>query len=116
MYDRARRCNYFTFLFFIRILNVRTKVMILSYFMQLFNIFNLFVHRWNGVCTSNGKYGLYAPARGGLELINLKTGSTLHVLIPRVAEGVFSVDTQFTRNDLHVIYYHSGHKSIRVFR
>ncbi len=74
------------------------------------------VNRWNGVCSSNGKQGLYAPNRGGLELIELKNGKTVHTLIPKVAEGVFNVTTMFTKNDQHVIYYHSGHRTIRVFR
>ena len=74
------------------------------------------VSRWNGTCTRDGKYGLYAPTRGGLELLDLKTGKTVHTLIPRIAEGVFSVQTLFTNNDVHAVYYHSGHRSVRVFR
>ena len=74
------------------------------------------VRKWNGVCSHNGKYGLFAPNRGGLELLDLKTGKTVHTLIPRVAEGVFNVSTMFMKNDQHVIYYHSGRRSIRVFR
>lgn len=74
------------------------------------------ITRWNGVCSSNGKLGLYAPNRGGLELLELKKGNTSKVLIPRIAEGVHSISTLFTSNDLHVAYYHSGRRSIRVFR
>jgi len=74
------------------------------------------VYRWNGVCSANGKFGLYAPDRGGLELLDLKTGLTVHCLIPRVAEGVFSTISLFTGSDQHVVYYHSGRRSIRVFR
>ena len=74
------------------------------------------VMKWQGVCTHNGKYGLYAPNRGGLELLEIKTGKIHHTLIPKVAEGVFSVKCLVTRNDQHVIYYHNGHRSIRVFR
>jgi WD40 repeat protein len=74
------------------------------------------VAKWNGVCTSNGKYGLYAPNRGGMEMLELKTGKVVHTLIPKVAEGVHSTYTLFTKNDQHVIYYHSGRRSIRVFR
>lgn len=72
--------------------------------------------RWNGVRTKDGRLGLCAPSRGGLELIDLKTGDTVYTLIPRVAEGVFSTRTLFSVNDNHVIYYHSGKRSIRVFR
>ncbi|KAL8615116.1 hypothetical protein ACOMHN_054485 [Nucella lapillus] len=74
------------------------------------------VPRWNGMATRNGKKGLFAPARGGLEILDLKTGKTTKTLIPRVAEGVFSVKVFFTANDKHVVYYHSGHRTIRLFR
>lgn len=74
------------------------------------------VARWNGTCTRDGKYGLHAPTRGSLDLLDLKTGKTVHELIPRKAEGVFNVQTLFTNNNAHVVYYHSGHRSVRVFR
>ena len=74
------------------------------------------VARWNGMATSDGKKGLFAPSRGGLEILDIKTGKTTKTLIPRVAEGVFSVKVFFTANDKHVVYYHSGHRTIRLFR
>ncbi|XP_050388645.1 NACHT and WD repeat domain-containing protein 2 [Patella vulgata] len=74
------------------------------------------VYKWNGVATSNGKTGFDAPSRGGLQLIDTKSGKNVRTLIPRVAEGVFSIDVMFTKNDKHILYYHSGHKTIRVFR
>ncbi|XP_043227949.1 NACHT and WD repeat domain-containing protein 2-like isoform X1 [Amphibalanus amphitrite] len=74
------------------------------------------VPRWNGSVTRDGKYGLFAPARGGLEVIELRHGTSVRTLIPRVAEGVFSVITRFTKTDRYVLYYHSGSKTIRVFR
>ena len=74
------------------------------------------VNRWNGCVTQNGKHGLFAPSRGGLEYIELKHGKTTKTLIPRVAEGVFSINVMFSKNDRHVIYYHSGHRTLRVFR
>ena len=74
------------------------------------------VARWNGMATRNGRKGLFAPSRGGLEILDLKTGKTTKTLIPRVAEGVFSVKVFFTDNDKHVVYYHSGHRTIRLFR
>lgn len=64
----------------------------------------------------DGRYGLYAPARGGLELVELRHGTSVRTLIPRVAEGVFSVICLFTRTDEYVLYYHGGRKTIRVFR
>jgi WD40 repeat protein len=72
--------------------------------------------KWNGKATKDDKFGLYAPSRGGLELLELKTGNKVKVLIPKVAEGVFDVDTLITENDRHVIYYHSGRRTIRAFR
>ncbi|XP_076319840.1 NACHT and WD repeat domain-containing protein 2 isoform X1 [Tachypleus tridentatus] len=74
------------------------------------------VNKWNGCSTTEGKYGLYAPSRGGLELLELRHGNTVHMLLPRVSEGVFSVTTLFTTNNEYVVYYHSGRKTIRLFR
>lgn len=54
--------------------------------------------------------------RGGLELLELRKGTTIKTFIPKVAEGVFSVICLFTENDEYVCYYHSGKKTIRVFR
>ena len=86
------------------IINCRDKKMVRS------------IKNWNGRLTSDDKFGLFAPTRGGLELLNLKNGSRVKVLIPKVAEGVFDVDTLITGNDMHVVYYHSGKRTIRVFR
>nr|XP_018912430.1 PREDICTED: NACHT and WD repeat domain-containing protein 2 isoform X2 [Bemisia tabaci] len=72
--------------------------------------------RWGGNCTKDGKYGLYAPSRGGLELLELKKGNTVKTFIPKVAEGVFSVICMFNKTDEYVLYYHSGKKTLRVFR
>ena len=74
------------------------------------------VPKWNGKATKDDKCGLYAPSRGGLDLIDLKNGNKVKVLIPKIAEGVFDVDTLITENDKHVIYYHSGRRTIRAFR
>ncbi|VEN46892.1 unnamed protein product, partial [Callosobruchus maculatus] len=54
--------------------------------------------------------------RGGLELIELKKGSTVRTFIPKVAEGVFSIICLFNKTDEYVLYYHSGRKTLRVFR
>ncbi|XP_004923513.1 NACHT and WD repeat domain-containing protein 2 [Bombyx mori] len=75
-----------------------------------------FVPRWNGACTRDGKLGLCAPSRGGLDLIELKRGTSVHPLIYRAAEGVFSIITMFSSTDHYVFYYHSGRKTLRVFR
>lgn len=72
--------------------------------------------KWGGSCTRDGKYGLYAPSRGGLELLELRKGTTVKTFIPKVAEGVFTVICMFTEGDEYVLYYHSGKKTLRVFR
>jgi hypothetical protein len=54
--------------------------------------------------------------RGGLELIELRKGVTVKTYISKVAEGVFTVISMFNRTDEYVLYYHSGRKTIRVFR
>lgn len=74
------------------------------------------IPKWQGNCTRDGKYGLYAPSRGGLELLELRKGTTVKTFIPKVAEGVFTVICLFTEGDQYVLYYHSGKKTLRVFR
>ncbi|XP_069163973.1 NACHT and WD repeat domain-containing protein 2 [Procambarus clarkii] len=74
------------------------------------------IAKWGGKVSKDGRFGLYAPARGGLELLELRHGTSVRTLIPRVAEGVFSVICLFTRTDEYVLYYHGGRKTIRVFR
>jgi len=51
-----------------------------------------------------------------LELLELKKGTTVKTFIPKVAEGVFTVICMFTDNNEYVLYYHSGKKTLRVFR
>lgn len=46
----------------------------------------------------------------------MKKGTTVKTFIPKVAEGVFTVICMFTDNDEYVLYYHSGKKTLRVFR
>ncbi|KAH1018594.1 hypothetical protein HUJ05_006333 [Dendroctonus ponderosae] len=74
------------------------------------------IPKWGGSVTKDGKYGLYAPQRGGLELIELKKGTTVKTYIPKVAEGVFTIICVFNKTDEYVLYYHSGRKTLRVFR
>jgi len=71
---------------------------------------------WTGQCTSDGRLGLYVSARGGLELIDMSSGHVVRTLIGRVAEGVFTTQTMFTSNNTHVVHFHSGRSSVRVFR
>ncbi|CAL8088660.1 unnamed protein product [Orchesella dallaii] len=74
------------------------------------------VPKWGGQCTRDGKFGLYAPGRGGLELLELKHGKSVRTFIPKVAEGVFTIMCMFNRTNEYVLYYHGGRKTIRVFR
>ncbi|XP_030746594.1 NACHT and WD repeat domain-containing protein 2 [Sitophilus oryzae] len=74
------------------------------------------IPKWGGSITKDGKYGLYAPARGGLELLELRKGQTVKTYIPKVAEGVFTIICLFNKTDEYVLYYHSGRKTLRVFR
>lgn len=71
---------------------------------------------WTGQCTSDGRVGLYVSVRGELQLINMSSGNVVQTLVGRVAEGVFTTQTMFTSNDKHVIHFHSGRSSVRVFR
>ena len=66
--------------------------------------------------SSNGKYGLYAPSKGGLDLLDLRHGTVLKTLIPKIAEGIFNVICKFNATNEYVLYYHSGRKTLRVFR
>ncbi|CAF3996682.1 unnamed protein product, partial [Rotaria sp. Silwood1] len=77
---------------------------------------HLTLPKWGGQISSDGKYGLYAPTRGGLEIFDFRNGKVVRTLIGKIAEGVFDVMTFFTPTNEHVIYYHKGKRTIRVFR
>lgn len=75
------------------------------------------IARWNESSSKDGSLGLTAsPRTGGLDLIELRAGSTVKVLLPKVSEGLVSYLTNFTSNDDYVYYYHGGKKTIRLFR
>ena len=75
------------------------------------------IRNWGGACSSDGRYGLYAPSAGGLDVLDLRHGGTvLRTLIPKVAEGIFTVICKFNATNEYVLYYHSGRKTLRVFR
>ena len=58
--------------------------------------------------------GLYAPSRGGLDILYLRHGGTvLRTLIPKIAEGIFTVICKFNATNEYVLYYHSGRKTLR---
>ena len=71
---------------------------------------------WDGSSTTDGKYGLYAPPSGGMDVLDLRSGSVVRTLIPKIAEGIFNVIATFNQTNEYVLYYHSGRKTIRVFR
>ena len=68
---------------------------------------------WDGSYTSDGKYGLYAPPSGGMDILDLRSGQVVRTLIPKIAEGIFDVIARFTKTNEYVLYYHSGRKTIR---
>ena len=74
------------------------------------------IPNWGGSMSMNGKYGLFAPTKGGLDLLDLKHGTVLKTLIPKIAEGIFNVICKFNATNEYVLYYHSGRKTLRVFR
>jgi hypothetical protein len=76
----------------------------------------LVLPKWSGQISSDSKYGLFAPTRGGLEIFEFRTGKTVRTLIGKVAEGVYDVIAFFTPTNTHVIYYNKGKRTIRVFR
>ena len=74
------------------------------------------IPQWGGCCSKDGRYGLYAPSRGGLDLLDLRHGTVVRTLIPKIAEGIFNVICRFNETNEYVLYYHSGRKTLRVFR
>ena len=45
---------------------------------------------WDGTCSKDGRYGLYAPATGGMEMLDLRTGKVCKTLIPKVTLQAWS--------------------------
>ena len=88
---------------------------------------------FNDTCfPQDGRYGLYAPATGGMDMLDLRTGKVCKTLIPKISEGarifisfdflklilpgIFDVMAVFNATNEYVLYYHSGRKTIRAFR
>lgn len=46
----------------------------------------------------------------------MRNGHVVKTLIPKTAEGIFNVICQFNETNEYVLYYHSGRKTLRVFR
>ena len=74
------------------------------------------IPNWGGYMDKRGRFGLCAPARGGLDLLDLHKGVVKRELIPKIAEGIFNVICKFNETNEYVLYYHSGRKTLRVFR
>ena len=74
------------------------------------------IRNWCGQSDNSGRYGIYAPSKGGLDLLDLRTGNVKRQLIPKVAEGIFHVISKFNETNEYVLYYHSGRKTLRIFR
>ena len=71
---------------------------------------------WTGQATMDGRWGLAAPARGGLHLLDMEQeGAVARTLIPRRAQGVATNHAMFTPTDEYVLYYNSAEKCIEVF-
>ena len=74
------------------------------------------IQGWGGNCTKDGKFGLCAPPSGGMDILDLRSGSVTKTLIPKISEGIFDVIAEFNKRDDYILYYHSGRKTIRAFR
>ena len=74
------------------------------------------IPNWDGSCTNDGRYGLFAPPTGGMHMLDLRTGIVSQTLIPKSAEGIFDVTAIFNKTNEYVLYYHSGRKTVRAFR
>ena len=48
---------------------------------------------WDGTCSKDGRYGLYAPSTGGMEMLDLRTGKVCKTLIPKVNSQLGLVST-----------------------
>ena len=59
---------------------------------------------------------MFSPSGGGLDVLDLKGGAILTTLIPKLAEGMFHVIAKFNETNEYVLYYHSGHQTLKVFR
>ncbi|UYV61467.1 NWD2 [Cordylochernes scorpioides] len=75
-----------------------------------------FLPRWNGACTTDGRWGLHAPSEGGMELIDMKTGKSVRTLLGRLSEGVFRVEAFFDATGAYAVYYHGGANAVRLVR
>ncbi|EGT47150.1 hypothetical protein CAEBREN_31734 [Caenorhabditis brenneri] len=78
--------------------------------------FHRTLNQFSGIVSNDGKLGLFAPQKGGLFVIDMRSGQIAKTLIGNVPEGVNDVVCSFSPNGQYVFYYHSGFKTLRVFR
>ena len=80
--------------------------------------------KWNKILVFIRKFSSYhedsetiisagLKATKKLQIIDMKTAGRIRTLIGNVTEGVNDVVANFTTNGQHVLYYHSGHKTLR---
>ena len=69
------------------------------------------IQSWTGVTTKDGRWGLSAPTRGGLDLLDMKLdGEIARNFLPRRVQGVFTIHALFNKersifiSDSSVIY------------
>ena len=56
------------------------------------------IQSWTGVTTKDGRWGLSAPARGGLDLLDMKLdGEIVRNFLPRKVQGVFTIHALFNQ-------------------
>ena len=56
------------------------------------------IQSWTGVTTKDGRWGLSAPSRGGLDLLDMKLdGEIVRNFLPRKAQGVFTIHALFNK-------------------
>ncbi|KAK2159829.1 hypothetical protein LSH36_145g04079 [Paralvinella palmiformis] len=73
--------------------------------------------RWNGHCTSDGKFGVRRSVRGkSLELFSLLTSTAVRTLYFGQHPGDIEGSITITKNDKHAIYHQSRNNIVRVFR
>ena len=73
------------------------------------------IQNWNGVQTTDGKYGLTCCQNGLLEILDLIKGETLYTLIEAEYKQYHDVQAIFSSNDKYVIQYNAGRQTIRMY-
>ena len=73
--------------------------------------------RWNGHCTSDGKYGVRRSPRGNsLQIFSLLTDAPVKTLYSGQHPGDIDGSVLLTNNDKHAVYHQTRANIIKVFR